>query len=192
MHIDNCSKYYHYGEISDFVQAECFLSDEDEKRKLINNVSEYLRTNSTGGRLYCFTAKAVRFPLEFRDKYYGLWKNISLLRKVEIFNSWEAYFDIKWYRIYYGLAELPMTELDFSLNVCLDGFMDSFLLISDRSFAFFADVGKLVKVSNEKFLVDYANLINEYCVQAEIITAIKGCNGNSINIFRENRCSRTE
>lgn len=182
-HIDNCSEYFYYGDIIRSVQAESFLSNEDEEVELSDIVLKYLEGHNRKKKLYCFTTKVSNFPVNFRDKKFGLWKSVMTTEKIRIADFRENMVDLKWYRLYYGIAELPREQLYPALQLCQTDFMKSYLLLSDFSFDAFADFDSIVEILNEKFSLNYAGLINRYYEKADIITAIKGCNGDSINIF---------
>lgn len=186
-HVENCSEYFYYGDIISSVQADSFLLNEDEEVDLSDVVRKYLEDHNKKKKLYCFTTKLSNFPICFRDKKFGLWKNIMTTEKIRIAKFRENAVDLKWYRLYYGIAELPREQLHLGLKLIQTYFINSYILLSDYSFDACADFDSFVEITNERLSVNFAGLINHYCEKADVITAIKGCNGDTINIFSVNQ-----
>lgn len=182
-HIENCSEYFNYGDIGISVEADSFSWDEDEGIDIPNTVLKYLEKHNSRQNIYCFTTKTSDYPLSFRDKKFGLWKNIISEEKTDLINSFENEVELERFHLYYGIAQISKEQLYLSLNILRKDFMHSYILLSDLPFNSL-NPSEAFEITGLNYRTNYAELINSHCGKSDIITAITGWDGTTINIFR--------
>lgn len=182
-HIENCSGYFNYGAINTSVQADSFSWDEDEDIDISNTVLKYLEKHNKRQNIYCFTTNTSDYPLSFRDKKFGLWKNIISEEKTDLINSCENEAELERFHLYYGIAQLSKVQLCLSLKILLKDFMHSYILLSDLPFNSL-NPSEAFEITASNYRTNYAELINSHCGKSDIITTITGWDGTTINIFR--------
>lgn len=184
-HVIECREYFHcfYGNIDNSIVADSFFLNEYEE--VSTDIVYYLQKQNIGLRMFLFAKKASLYPICFKDKYLGLWKNIQLERNISIENFYEQRFDLSRYAVFYGMAEISSDELVWALKKLQDAFENSFILFTKENINLKETFAKVIKncVDISKDTLDFSNVINDSCCFGRVVTAIVGYNGTTINCF---------
>lgn len=182
-YITDCTSYYNYGKINQKICSYCF--EYNYSNFDYNFLVDFIERNYYEHRVYLFIAKNHYFPLSFKVKHFGLWKNIKKTEKINVTYYEEKSDEIKEHLCIYGLAEIPYEQLNKAIELLCKNSFSSFIVLSkEDSFNKFkyADFLKQ-KVSGYEIL--FSNLINTYVQDNVVITCINGNNGITVNIFNQ-------
>lgn len=185
-HITNCASYFNYGEIDPSIICEHYVWEEDEFINL-KDVLYAVKNSVCFGEIYLFTSKIIFFPIPFKERYYGLWKNISKNYQINLIEHNEEKSEFNRFILNYGLAKFPSDKLLEALLLLKKEFMHSYLIIVPNQMASFNHSSYLnIDKNGSRYTLNFAKLITDCCIynKALIITAIQGNNGFSVNIFK--------
>ena len=102
-YIENCQKYYNYGNIESSVCAHSFVYDYDEID--LYSFIGFLEDVYPKYHIYMFLSKKCNFPIDFLDKHFGLWKNLTKKKTLDVTYFEENVNNFKNYAEYYGFAK---------------------------------------------------------------------------------------
>ena len=183
-HVVNSTEYYNYGKIGDKIVSDSFSWTEDEEKD-ISPVLEILKKRSKRKYTYLITTDIRMYPLGTRDKYFKLWKGLSKEYGINIDETLEKGIETKRFYIYAGVAKIPQEQRKIAIRIMQKLFHTSCIVLSDEN----KNLDDLLNQYIEFFLeekrncVNFAGIINAFCVEDEVITAITGYNGRTINYF---------
>lgn len=187
-HIKNCNTFYNYGEIENNIISDSFLWNEDEEKKLLP-VLEYLDMKSNKKYLYLITTHICFYPIGTKDKYLRLWKRLSKEYDLYFDETSEKGVEAKRFYIYSGVAKISQEQLLKAFQILQRQFYTSCIILSDENKNLDDLLSEYIDCYLKKDMncVDFKSLINTLCIKDEVITAITGYNGSSINYFYYSR-----
>ena len=114
-----------------------------------------------------------------------LWKKLNKEYDLNFDEIFEKGVEAKRFYIYAGVAKIPKNQMKTAIQILQTLFWASCIVLSDEN----KNLGNLLHEYIESYLVkelncvNFTNIINTFCVNDEVITAITGYNGSSINYF---------
>ena len=181
---DDCKNSFGYRDfkgngISDNIVAESFSWDESEKVD-INAVLLYIQNKySLLQNVYYFKYSWCTYPLNFKEKRFGLWRNTPLYEYC--LEQYEKKVEQQLYCNFYGLCRVDKNNIDKVLNNINN---NSFIVITNEKITLL-DIEKYIKIDSKHFEINFAEIINQLCSNNSItVTYISGCDGEAIHIFR--------
>lgn len=146
---------------------------------------EFLKKKSKRKNLYLITTYVCFYPLGSKDKYLRLWKRLSREYDFNLNETFEKGVEAKRFFIYSGVAKISQDQMQKAFLVLQKHFFTSCIVLSDEDKILDNYLNEYIEYYLEKDTncVDFAKLINTLCVKDEVMTAITGYNGSSINYF---------
>lgn len=183
-HVENSSAYYNYGEIGYKIISDSFSWKEEEEINLLP-VLEFLEAKSKKKYMYLITTYVCLYPLGSKDKYLRLWKRLSKEYDSNFDETFEKGIEAKRFYMYLGVARITQYQMKIAIQILQKQFYTSCIVLSDENKRLNNLLNEYIESYLEKDLncANFANIINIFCVKDEVITAITGYNGTSINYF---------
>lgn len=186
-YVTNNSSYFNYGKIDTSIICENYVWEEEEIIDF-KDVLYSIENSTCFGQIYLFTSKIIFFPICFKDRHYGIWKNISRNYQIDLIEHNEEKSEFNRFLLNYGIARFPSHKILEALLLLKEEFLHSYLLVvPDRIMSFNYNSYLNINKNRSQYALDFAKLINDCCIynKAMIVTAIQGNNGFSINIFTQ-------
>lgn len=180
--IRQCSTHFGYGEIADSVIAESFLWTENELVSTAT-VLKHIKENCNYSRVHFFTNRYCNYPLSFRDKHFGLWKNLEQETGFSGKKQQEYLLQLNRYAQFLGVTEVPENQIHIALELLMRNFMYSFMFFSSSDFDLLLSNNDSFKITNSDFSLDFSDIINRNCANGLLVTCINGSNGTTFNCF---------
>lgn len=185
-YVEKCSSYFGYGNINDIIVADSFEWDQFEDFDLDNldkQVIKRINYHLDNKKLYFYKQRIYSYPLSFKDKLYGLWKDITLNYNLKCINSYEEQFNLNTYVLRHGTAEILNNDIITCLKLCRYNAGGTFIVCSSFKNSF-STYKNNFEVTDKTYRVDMVKIINSYCDRGDtVITLIDGNNGTTINFF---------
>jgi hypothetical protein len=171
-----------YGNIDRNISVKRLSWNEGEKIDYNRHILPNIENSIIERCKFLFLHRAQNYPISFRYKKYGMWGEIERFNDQKFYNTNEKMIDLNRYCAYYGICEIKKEQLEVAFDLLPGGF----LLFSNDNYLTIQSIEKFLRVSDNKFEIDFAEAINYYCQTGKIVaTTIIGTDGVSINFFRK-------
>ncbi len=179
--VANCRTYFGYGDIDCIINADSFSWEENEDITFGEEIEVCLNYHLRNRNRFLFATRTLAYPLGFKDKQYGLWRNYIAEHRLDLYACEEEKLDFKTHSLLYGMCRIA--EEDFLDSVRLAGKMGSFIILSENEVAL-SECRQGIKKTVNRDELDFAYLINYFCNRGDtVITQIRGTDGATLNIF---------
>lgn len=180
-YIENCQKFYNYGNIESCVCAHSFVYDYDEID--LYSFIEFLEETYPKYHIYMFLTKKCNFPIPFLDKHFGLWNNLTKKKMINVTCFEENVNNFKNYAEYYGFAKIADEQIYNSVKVLCSFPFNSFIVLSQNDLFCNINYKAFINKNGGEIEIAYSNLINSQTISNIVITAIRGNDGLMLNVF---------
>lgn len=177
-------KYYGDNYIVPKIFVDSFLWNENEKLDFFS-VAEFIEKKDESAYLYLITTRVCFYPIGSKDKNLKLWKWVFKEFDLNLNDNFEKEFAEDRWIDYIGIASVPRENIEKALKLLQRNFSTSCIILSnvEKNLDEILDMYLKLFYNRKSNCVDFARLINTLGVDNDIITAITGYNGCSINYF---------
>ena len=183
--IYNCSEYFNYGKINSKIIATTFRFEPDAYNYDFSCLAERIIQNSQMKKIFLFFSKRCTYPISTKVKYLGLWKPVEEEYGISLYKKHEHSVRLERFYLLIGMAEFRKEDLCYALNLLCKDFMHAYIVLSNREDfdSLLENKGGLL-LSCKDYTVDFEYCINNLCIKSEVITALSGYDGLTINHFK--------
>lgn len=144
-------------EWSHFTQEELIISEE---------IIHFLYDKLTNKKIFLFVLETYSYPLDFKIKRFGLWKNTEFYKSSKWKNSTETETRLNQKLLIFGSCQIEKEQIDKELILYIMQHQESCLIFTND---FKIDEESFIEITDSSYTLNYSNLINEYCSKGGII-----------------------
>jgi len=185
IHIKDCTQFYNYGDINPRVEAECFEWKENETENILESIPSVMNVIVNRKYIYLMNSLIYSYPVGTINKYLGLWEKYKKDYNLQCYDGFEREVDLTSFRVYYGVASISKNTIKEAFEILMNDYEHSGIVLSDNRINLEEQVEEFIYFNSKKsnYYMCFNDFINLMCMHGEVITAINGYNGSTINYF---------